>query len=155
MNLLDILKPDCIRVPLHATEKRAALDELVDLLAATHDIADATPLKEAVWKREQTRTTGIGHGLAIPHGKSESVPGLLLALGKPAQPIEFASIDRKPVRLIILVASAPDRTNEHIQALAHISRLLTSEPFRESLYAATTADDLYRLFARQEGLQVR
>lgn len=150
MNLLDVLKPECIKVPLVGTDKASVLSEMVDLIAIVHGISDATALKEAVLKREQTRTTGIGHGLAIPHGKSESCPGLFLGVGRPAQPIDFQSIDRKPVRLVIMVVSAPDRTNEHIQALAHISRLMANEPFRESIYNAATAEEIYRLFARHE-----
>jgi 16S rRNA (cytosine967-C5)-methyltransferase len=92
---------------------------------------DGTALKEAVWTREQTRTTGIGHGLAIPHGKCAGLSGLAMAIGKPAEPMDFEAIDGKPVRLIVLLASPPDRTSDHIQALARVSRLMTLEAFRD------------------------
>lgn len=115
MNLLDLLSPECIRAPLVATDKRGVIDELVDLLVAAGRVSEGDSLKNAVWSREQTRTTGIGHGLAIPHGKCPGLNGLAMAIGKPAEPLEFQAIDGRPVRLIVLLASPPDRTGDHIQ----------------------------------------
>jgi len=131
MNILDVLSPQAIKVPLEATEKKAAIDELVDLLGSNGQITDSEGLKEAVWEREQQRTTGIGEGLAIPHGKSSCSSKLIMALGRPAEPIEFNSVDKKPVRLIVLLASPPDKTTDHIQALGKISRLMADKDFRE------------------------
>lgn len=150
MNLLDILTPDCIKAPLAADQKRGIIDELVDLLAAAGKVSDAPGLKEAVWSREQTRTTGIGMGLAIPHGKSAGVANLAMAIGKPASPVDFQAIDGKPVRLIILLASPPDRTSDHIQALARVSRLMTMEAFREAIYAAQGPQEIYDLLKQHE-----
>jgi fructose-specific phosphotransferase system IIA component len=150
MNLLDILTPECIRAPLMATDKKGVIDELVDVLAACGKVADAKSLKEAVWTREQTRTTGIGHGLAIPHGKSVGMPGLAMAIGKPAKPMDFEAIDGHPVKLVVLLASPPDRTSDHIQALARISRLMTMDDFREKIYAAQTSREIYDLLKSQE-----
>lgn len=150
MNLLDILSPECIRAPLLAQDKRGVIDELVDALAATQKVSDAAALKDAVWTREQTRTTGIGHGLAIPHGKSTGVTSLAMAIGKPATPMDFQAIDGQPVRLIVLLASPPDRTSDHIQALARISRLMTMDDFRNRIYAAQTPTAIYELLRSQE-----
>lgn len=150
MNLMEILSPECIRAPLAATEKRAAIDELIDLLAASGRTTDPVLLKEAVWARERTRTTGIGRGLAIPHGKCAGVPDLVMAIGKPAAPMEFQAIDNRPVQLIVLLASPPDRTSDHIQALARISRLMTMEDFREEIYRASTPAAIYDLLKAQE-----
>ncbi len=150
MNLLDILSPQSIKAPTVATDKRAIIDELVDLLALGQRVADPAALKEAVWTREQTRTTGIGNGLAIPHGKSAGVTALAMAIGKPAHPIEFHAIDSKPVKLVILLASPPDRTADHIQALAKVSRYMIMESFREQMYAATSAEEIFELLRSQE-----
>lgn len=150
MNLLDILNLDCIRAPLQATDKRGVINELVDLLAAANRVPDAAGLKEAVWTREQTRTTGIGVGLAIPHGKSPGMTSLAMAIGKPATPIDFEAIDGQPVRLVILLASPPDRTGDHIQALARISRLMTMDEFRERIYSAKSSQEIYDLLKSQE-----
>lgn len=150
MKLLDILSVDCIKVPAEATDKQGVINELVDMLALRGKVAQPAALKEAVWTREQTRTTGIGHGLAIPHGKSAGVNSLAIAIAKPTPPMEFAAIDGKPVRLVILLASPPDKTSDHIQALAGISKLMSIEEFRQKVYATTTAVELYELFKSQE-----
>lgn len=151
MKLLDYLSPSCIKVPLEATNKQAAIEELVDLLAKAGRVQSGPVLNEAVWKREMIRTTGIGGGLAIPHGKCTGVDSLAIAMGKPASPMDFASIDGKPVRLIILLASPPDKTSDHIQALASISKLMSMEEFRQRVYLASTSDEVYELFKAQEG----
>ncbi|MFA6044293.1 MAG: PTS sugar transporter subunit IIA [Phycisphaerales bacterium] len=150
MNLLDILTVDCIRAPLAATTKRGAIDELVDVLAGLGRVSDAQTLKDAVWTREQMRTTGIGAGLAIPHGKCVGMPSLAMAIGKPARPMDFEAIDGQPVKLIVLLASPPDRTSDHIQALARVSRLMTMEQFREQIYAASSAPEIFELLKSQE-----
>ncbi|MFI4860195.1 MAG: PTS sugar transporter subunit IIA [Phycisphaerales bacterium JB063] len=150
MRLTEILKPACVKVPLDATDKEQALYELVDVLASQCDIPDAQQLKDAVWQREQTRTTGIGHGIGIPHGKTAGLTQLNMAIGLPASPIEFGAIDGKPVELIILLASPTDQTGPHIQALAKISRLLTDDDFRDAVKQATSAEQLYDMLAQQE-----
>jgi mannitol/fructose-specific phosphotransferase system IIA component (Ntr-type) len=150
MNLLDILTPPCVKAPLDAKDKKGALDELVGLLADAGKVTDAAVLREAVWTREQIRTTGIGLGLAIPHGKCAGVANLALAIGKPGVPLEFGAIDNKPVRLIVLLASPPDRTSDHIQALAKVSKLMLGEAFREALYAAATGAEIFELIRKQE-----
>lgn len=150
MNLLDILTPECIKAPLAAREKHGAIDELVDVLAAAGRVRDPAALKEAVWTREQTRTTGIGHGLAIPHGKSAGIESLAMAIGKPAEPMDFQAIDARPVRLVVLLASPTDRTSDHIQALARISRLMMMDDFRERIYGAQSATEIYELIRSQE-----
>ncbi|MEI7656643.1 MAG: PTS sugar transporter subunit IIA [Phycisphaerae bacterium] len=150
MNLMDIVSLACIRAPLKATDKKGVIHELVDVLAAAGRVTDPSALKEAVWTREQTRTTGIGHGLAIPHGKCVGMTGLSMAIGMPAQPMDFEAIDGKPVRLIVLLASPPDRTSDHIQALARISKLMTMDEFRERIYNATSAQQIHDLLGSQE-----
>jgi fructose-specific phosphotransferase system IIA component len=150
MNLLDVLTPECIRCPLIATDKRGVIEELVDLLGSTGRVGDVKALKEAVWTREQTRTTGIGNGLAIPHGKCAGMTGLAMAIGKPAQPLNFEAIDGQPVKLVVLLASPPDRTSDHIQALARISRLMAMDELREKMYAAESAERILELLRSQE-----
>lgn len=150
MRITDILQPGCVRVPLLAKTKQEAIYELVDTLAGAGLVNSAEDLKQAVWSREMTRTTGIGHGIAIPHGKVAGCPKLVMAMGKATAPIDFDSIDRKPVELIFLLASPVDQTGPHIQALARISRLLTDEQFRDAMKSATSAEDLFGLIKKHE-----
>lgn len=150
MNLLELITLECIKAPLAAADKKGIIGELVDTLDAAGKVADPAALKDAVWSREQARTTGIGHGLAIPHGKSDAVRELAMAIGRPSEPIDFGSIDGKPVRLVVLLASPVDRTNDHIQALARISRMIMNEEFRERIYAASTAEEVYEILQEHE-----
>ena len=150
MRLTDLLNPQCIKAPLSAANKEQAIDELVDLLAGSSEITDVAELRQAVWQREKARTTGIGHGIAIPHGKISGCTSLCMAVGKTGQPIEFGAIDGKPVELIILLASPVDQTGPHIQVLAQISRMLTDDDFRAAVMQAQSPDQLYELIARQQ-----
>ena len=125
MRLADLLNPNAVRTPLLATEKQSAINELVDAIAACSGCSDSDAVKRAVWERESQRSTGIGEGLAIPHGK-------------------------KPVRLIVLLISRPEKKDEHIQALGKISKIMSSPQFRQLAYAATEPAELYDLFIRAD-----
>lgn len=150
MNLLDILSPSAIKVPLESTDKKAVIFELVDLLADAGKINNRDELKKIVWEREQQRTTGIGEGLAIPHGKSRGSDQLFMAIGKPAEPIDFDAIDKRPVRLVVLLISPPEKTADHIQALGKISRMMSDPATRVAAYNAESVDDLFELFEQVE-----
>src|ERR671913_443236 len=150
MRLTEILKPQNIKVPLEAKVKTDAIGELVDLLAANGDLTDPKKVLEAVLDREATRTTGIGNGLAIPHGKCTGTDHLVMAIGRPATPIDFQAIDGRPVNLIWLLSSPPDKTGPHIHALARISRLMTIDKFRQALTAAKTPQEIYDSIVQQE-----
>ena len=150
MKLTDILPSDCVCVPLEAADKTAAIAELVDLLNGAGKLNDRDAVLRAVLDRESTRSTGIGYGLAVPHGKSVACPSLAMAIGKPLAPIDFQSKDGQPVNLIVLLASPLDQTGPHIHALARISRLMLMEPFRRAVGEATTSDELYRTICTHE-----
>jgi fructose-specific phosphotransferase system IIA component len=150
MRLVDILKPENIKVPLQSPNKNEAIAELVNLLAKNGEIADAKKVLDAVLERESTRTTGIGNGLAIPHGKCNGTKDLVMAIGKAGTPIEFQAIDGRPVTLIWLLTSPPDKTGPHIHALARISRLMTIEKFRQALAGAQTPQEVFDIIVKQE-----
>ena len=146
MKITDILSPQAVRVPLVAAEKKAVIEELVEVLHKAGLIGDADAIKRVVWEREQQRSTGIGDGLAIPHGKSKDSTELVMAIGRPLNPIEFDAVDGKPVQLVVLLVSPPDRTADHIQALGKISRLLSDTKVRHAAYTAGSAEEMYKLF---------
>jgi fructose-specific phosphotransferase system IIA component len=150
MRLTEILKPQNIKIPLHATNKTEAITELVDVLAQSGDIADPKRVLESVLERESTRTTGIGNGLAIPHGKTTGTSDLVMAIGRPDKPIDFQAIDGRPVTIIWLLSSPPDKTGAHIHALAKISRLMTLDKFRQNLNTCKSAQEMFDAIAQQE-----
>ena len=150
LRLTEILKPDDIKIPLAATTKNEAIAELVNLLADNKEITDAKKVLDAVLEREATRTTGIGNGLAIPHGKCTGTKDLVMAIGKPATPIDFQAIDGRPVSIIWMLSSPPDKTGPHIHALARISRLMTIDKFRHALLNAKDAKEAFDIIVQQE-----
>jgi fructose-specific phosphotransferase system IIA component len=150
MRLSEMLKPQNIKLGLAATTKTDAIAELVNLLAENKELTDPKKVLEAVLEREGTRTTGIGNGLAIPHGKCHGTDHLVMAVGKAATPVDFQSIDGRPVTWIWLLSSPPDKTGPHIHALARISRLMTIDKFRQALATAKTADEVYAIVKQQE-----
>jgi len=150
MTLTEILQPACIKAPLEGKDKDSVITELVDVLAENGLLSDRDVVLEAVFTREQTRSTGIGSGVAIPHGKCSGVSELVMAVGIAAEPVDFDSIDQKPVSIIILLASPIDRTGPHIQALARISRLMLDEEFKGKLEKAGSPEEAYRLISTKE-----
>ncbi len=150
MRLTEILKPTNIKLPLEAKVKTDAIGELVKLLADNGELTDPKKVLEAVLDREATRTTGIGNGLAIPHGKCTGTDHLVMAIGRPATPIDFQAIDGRPVNLIWLLSSPPDKTGPHIHALAKISRLMTIDKFRQNLAGAKSSQEIFEIIVAQE-----
>jgi len=150
MILTQILQPTCVKVPLEGKDKNAVISELIDLLDADGLLSDKNAASEAVFMREQTRSTGIGSGIAIPHGKCKAVKELVMAVGIAHQPIDFESVDGKPVTIVILLVSPADQTGPHIQALAKISRLMLDQEFKQALEKAGTADEAYELLSKKE-----
>lgn len=150
MNLTQILQPGCVKVPLEGRERQAVITELVDLLNEKGLLLDKKIVLDAVLMREQTRSTGIGSGIALPHGKCKGVRELVMAIGIAGEPIDFASVDGKPVKIVILLASPIDQTGPHIQALARISRLMLDTKFKEQIEKAASADEVYSLLTAKE-----
>jgi len=150
MRLTDLLKPQNIKIPLDAKTKTEAITELVNLLATNGEVKDAKKVLDSVLDREATRTTGIGNGLAIPHGKCNGTDHLVMAIGKPATAIDFQAIDGRPVNIIWMLNSPPDKTGPHIHALARISRLMTLDKFRAQLLAAKTPQEAFDIIVQQE-----
>ena len=151
MLLTHILQSKCVKVPLEGQDKESVITELVDLLDTNGMLIDKGMVLDAVFTRERTRSTGIGSGIAIPHGKCKAVKELVMALGLVREPIEFDSVDGKPVKIIILLVSPADQTGPHIQALASISRLLLDEQFKNSIEGATSSDEAFGLLSKKEG----
>ena len=150
MMLAQILQQAAIKVPLEGKDKKAVISELVDLLYENGSLADKNIVLDSILMREQTRSPGIGSGIAIPHGKCNAVRKLVMALGIARRPVDFSSIDGKPVTLVILLVSPSDQSGPHIQALAKISRLIMDEQFRQKLEKAGSAEEAYELIIAKE-----
>jgi len=152
MNITQILQPACVRVPLKSKDKLSAITELVDLLDSNHLLLDRNAALEAVLEREKARSTGIGSGIAIPHGKCNAVKELVMAVGIAPEAINFESADGKPVKIILLLVSPINQTGPHLQALAKISRLMLDEDFKKELERSNSADAAFKLLCKKETL---
>jgi len=150
MNLSDILDKDSVQVPLKATQKTQAITQLIDLLDKQGKLNDRDTALQAVLDRETIRSTGIGQGFAIPHGKSAAIDKLVMAVGLLEHPIDFESIDSQPVNVVVLLVSPIDQTGPHIQALASISRMMTDQNIREKINQTKSPDQLYQLIINSQ-----
>lgn len=141
MLLTDLLTPDRIRIPLQASTKEELLRELVGIVTGPDRKEDQEEVLRAVREREAVLSTGIGHGVAIPHGKSPAVAELRMAAGTATAPVEFDALDGQPVALFFLLVGPETAAGPHIKALSRISRLVRNDDVRSRLIAARTADE--------------
>jgi len=150
VKLSEKLTEERIRIPLAATTKAEVLAELVGLLPAAADPERRRRILEAVVEREQRMSTGIGQGIAIPHGKCGLVGDLEVACGLASKPIPFDALDGEPCSVFFLLVSPPEMSGPHIQALARISRMLGAEPVRKAVAGAGNAAALLEVMRREE-----
>jgi len=147
--LAQLLTPDRIRVPLAAGDKPGVLRELTELLAQCAG-APAEPLLKAVLEREQVLSTGIGHGIAIPHAKASTIQALNLVCGSAPAGIEFEALDGAPVRLFFLLVGPESAAGQHVKALSRIARLVRQESVRAALLGAGTAEAFHQVLVEAE-----
>jgi mannitol/fructose-specific phosphotransferase system IIA component (Ntr-type) len=145
IELKSLIQLDCIRHPLEANDPHGAIRELVELLHEHGHVQDADGTTAAVWEREQQRTTGIGNGLAVPHGRCPSLKNVVAAIGWTDRPIDFKSSDGSPVTLVAMIISPPEDTSAHVQALGAISLALGNQEVRAAAMTSSSAEDLYAL----------
>ncbi|HEY7683933.1 MAG TPA: PTS sugar transporter subunit IIA [Gemmatimonadales bacterium] len=149
MLLTELLTPDRIRVPIAAVDKPGVLRELTQLLAERAGTA-VEPLLTAVTERERVLSTGIGHGIAIPHAKSPLVADLALVGGSAPAGIPFEALDGEPVRLFFLLIGPDSAAGLHVKALSRIARLVRRESVRDALLAAKTPEAFHQVLVEAE-----
>lgn len=142
----DVLKPAFINFDLKTTDKQAAISELANTFLTKGVVANDSVYLEAVMKREEESTTGIGFGVAIPHGKSAAVAEPSLAFGRSQAGIQYDSMDGKPVHLMFLIAVPETSNDEHLRILSKLSRKLMHEDVRQKLMTVTDAEEIYQIF---------
>lgn len=142
MNLLDILSPESTIVDLKGESKEDIITELVNSLAVGDTITDRDQVLQAVLDREKIMSTGIGDGIAIPHGKSAAVTELVAAMGTQRRGIDFDALDGEPAFVFFLLVSPANVSGPHIKALARISRLLKNDAFKKKLIEANSAEEI-------------
>ena len=150
MLLSELLAPDAVTPRLKAANKRDAVAELVDLLETAHGLDTRGEILDRVLRREAMMSTGIGNGVAIPHGKARAVDRMMAACAVSPAGVEFEAVDGEPAHLFILLVSPENVGTPHVKVLANISRLLKEESVRRSLRQARSAGEFVSVIKAAE-----
>jgi PTS system nitrogen regulatory IIA component len=147
MNLKKLLTKDTICLHLKGTTKEAIIGELLDILHSTGKIREREAALSAIMDREKKMSTGMKHGIAIPHGKTASVEDLVACIGVSDNPVDFDSLDGEPCRIFIMTLSTLEKTGPHLQFLAEISLLFKSSEKRNEILHASSAEDVLHILS--------
>jgi mannitol/fructose-specific phosphotransferase system IIA component (Ntr-type) len=148
--LSELLTAERVKVPLGSRTKSGVLRELVELAVDGRGQSVVEAVLSAVQEREQVLSTGIGAGVAIPHGKTPHIDQLVLAAGVAPQPIDFDALDGAPVRLFFLLIGPESAAGAHVKALSRISRLLRRDRLRSELASAASPAEFLQVINRSE-----
>ena len=150
MTIYQLLSPKNILLELEVDYKFDAINALVDTFVDVIENELLEEIREAIISREKIMSTGIGQGLAIPHCKTDGVTQNYAAFARLKEPIEFNSIDSKPVQLIFLMVSPYSDQRSHIRLLSRVSTLMNYDDFRSNLLIVPNQEDLVELFKQKE-----
>ena len=150
MKISDILVKDAVILDLASKEKDGILEEMSQALAAAETSVSADELLGVLIDREGLQSTGIGEGVAIPHGKMAGLDRLLASFARSKDGVDFDSIDGQPTQLYFLLVVPEHSGGQHLKALARISRFFRDPAFREKLLEATSTGDIFRAIDEED-----
>jgi len=142
MNLKTIITTESIDLHLKGSTKKEIINELLDILHRSGKIKDRDAAFAAVMDREEKMSTGMKHGIAIPHGKTATTQDLVACIGISDNPVDFDSLDKQPCRIFIMTLSPVEKTGPHLQFLAEVSLLFKSSEKRDELLNAKTPEEV-------------
>lgn len=154
MQLEQYLKTEYINANLLSKTKVEVLNELVNTITNGGLKLDSSLIVEILMQRENLGSTGIGDGVAIPHGKTSAVDDLVVAFGRSTEGLDYDSADGKPAHLFFLLLAPENSAGQHLKVLARISKMLKIEFFRDMLLKAKSTNDLYKIIIDQENISV-
>jgi fructose-specific phosphotransferase system IIA component len=150
MKISDILTENLVATGLAGESKKEIIDAMIDLVATSPKVLDREKVRKAIFEREEIMSTGVGNGFAIPHGKTDAVTDIVAAFAVTASPIDYQSLDEKPVRLVFLLVGKDNLVGPHIKLLSRISRLMNKEEFRKRLLELKTPQEILEAFRHEE-----
>ncbi|HBO83547.1 MAG: PTS fructose transporter subunit IIA [Deltaproteobacteria bacterium GWC2_42_11] len=150
MRIIDVLNRDFVIADLKSNEKQGVLEEMVSDIASKINGIDREMLLDVLLEREKLGSTGIGYGVAIPHGKMKGINHIIVTFGKSTKGVDFQSLDGKPSHIFFLIIAPEDSTASHLKVLARISRLLKESVFRDKLMSASLRDDIYKIIVDED-----
>ena len=153
MKITDMLKRPFIVGEMRSSDKRGALQELANALAGGPARFDSDAMLKVLLERERLGSTGIGEGIAIPHGKLAGLEEIMVAFGRSRVGVAFEAMDGKPVHLFFLLMAPENSAGQYLKTLAKLSRMLKDGEFRRQLREAASVDELLRIIGeREDGL---
>jgi len=147
MNLKTVIDTNAIDLHLKGSTKKEIINELLDILVRTGKIQDREAAFSAVMDREEKMSTGMKHGIAIPHGKNAAIQDLIACIGVSEKPVDFDSLDKEPCRIFIMTLSPVEKTGPHLQFLAEVSLLFKSSEKRQEILNAKTSEEVLKILA--------
>jgi len=150
MKISEIINESLVVTNLPGDTKEEIINALVDLVGTSPKILDLEKVRTAIFDREKIMSTGVGNGFAIPHGKTDAVSDIIAAFGITKNPIDYHSLDEKPVRLVFLLVGRDNLVGPHIKLLSRISRLMNKEDFRTRLLEKQTSAEVIEAFKQEE-----
>ncbi|MFM2133592.1 MAG: hypothetical protein RL156_873 [Bacteroidota bacterium] len=152
MNVSDVITPSRIEVRLDIHSKDDLLEYLPEILARNGDVENLDEVRRVIRDRENLMSTGIGHGIALPHGKTNSVHRTTAALVTLQEPISYDSLDGEPIQLAVILVGKEDHVSTHLKLLSKISRVVASDWFKHEALAAQTPEAIHALLQRADAL---
>lgn len=150
MNIVGLLDKSTVIPDLKASSKKEVLNELISSLASKVDGEELDAIHRAVFEREKIMSTGVGKGLAIPHGKASGIRDNYAAFALLDSPVEYEAIDGQPVTMVFLLVGPQSSNSFHIKMLSRISRLMNNSEFRMELNDCQSAEEILEVFKREE-----
>ncbi len=150
MNISEFLRVEAVESRLGASSKPGVLRELVGVVLRVQPELDPNQLVETLERRESLQSTGIGNGVAIPHGKVEKLDKLVACVGRSVEGVDFQSLDGLPTQLFVTLFIPDEEHGLHLKALARISRLMKEERIRHALLEAADAEEMYGLIMAED-----
>jgi PTS system nitrogen regulatory IIA component len=145
MQITDIFRKEFIIEELKSKNKRDILGELSRIFLKVNERFNAETMVNVLLEREKLGSTGIGDGIAIPHGKMSGLNDLIISFGRSKDGIDFNAMDGKPVHLFFLLMAPENSAGQHLKILAKLSRMLKDTNFRKKLMSAKSKDELYKI----------
>ncbi len=150
MKIGDILTVDSINPDLRSKTKIQALEEMVNFLLQKEKEIDKDEVLKVILEREKLGSTGIGEGIAIPHGRLKKIDHLVASFGRSIEGIDFQSMDGRPTHLFFLLIAPEDSAGTHLKILARISRLLRDNAFRKKLMEASSREEIFQMIVSED-----
>lgn len=146
MKIVDIIEKNTIEIDFDVKSKDELLDKMIDLISNSSEVTNKNEAKKEILTRESIMSTGIGKGFALPHAKTSAVNSSVGSLTLLKKPIDYNSLDSKPVNIVFMLLSKDDNVTDHLRLLSKISRIMNDDTFRDKLQSLKSKEEIIALF---------